>query len=84
MAGYSSDIEEQGGGEPDYSFRIDGVIRVPGLDRFLETLGGDSLFSDEPPVDAGDACSAVNQSSGFNGFHRVRGNNELDWDLHSR
>ena len=84
MAGYSSDIEEQGSGEPDYSFRVDGVVRVLGLDGFLKTFGGDSLFSDEPPVDAGDACSAVNQSSGFNGFHRVRRDDKLDWDSHSR
>ena len=84
MAGYSSDIKEQGGGKPDHSFGVDGVVRVSGLDGFLEALSGDPLFSDEPPVDAGDACSAVDQGSGFNGFHRVRWDNELDWDLHSR
>ena len=84
MASYSSDVEEQGGGKPDYSFRVDGVVRVSGLDRFLEVPGGDPLFSDESPVDAGDTCSAVNQSSGFNGFHRVRRDDKLDWDLHSR
>ena len=83
MAGYSSDIEEQGCGEPDYSFRVDGIVRISGLDGFHETFGGDSLFSDEPPVDARDACSAIYQCLGFNGFHRVRGNNKLDWDLHS-
>ena len=82
--GYSSDIEEQGGGKPDYSLGVDGVVRVSGLDGFLEAFGGDPLFSDKPPVDAGDACSAVNQGLGLNGFHRVRGDNKLDWDLHSR
>ena len=71
MAGYSSDVEEQGGGKPDHSFGVDRVVRVSGLDGFLETFGGDPLFSDEPPVDAGDAHSAVNQGSGFNGFHSV-------------
>ena len=60
MAGYSSNVEEQGGGKPDYSFGVDGVVRVSGLDGFLETFGGDSLFSDEPPVDAGDTCPTVN------------------------
>ena len=71
MAGYSPDVEEQGGGKPDHSFRVDGVVRVSGLDGFLEALGGDSLFPNEPPVDAEDACSAVDQGSGFNSFHRV-------------
>ena len=71
MASYSSDIEEQGGGKPDDSLRVDGVVRVSGLNGFLEALGGDSLFSDEPSVDAGDTCPTVNQGSCFNGFHRV-------------
>ena len=84
MAGYSSNVEEQGSGEPDYSFRVDGVVRVSGLDGFLETFGGDSLFSDESPVDAGDTCPTVDKGSGFNGFHRVRRDDELYWDLHSR
>ena len=72
MAGYSSDIEEQGGGKPDHSFRVDGVVRVSGLDGFLEAFGGDSLFSDEPAIDARDTCSTVDKGSCFNGFHRVR------------
>ena len=55
-----------------------------GLDRGFQALGGDSLFSDKPPVDAGDACSAVDKGSGVNGFHRVRGDDKLDSDLHSR
>ena len=84
LASYSSNIEEQGGGKPDYSFRVNGVVRVSGLNGFLEALGGDSLFSNEPPVDAGDTRSTIDQGSGFNGFHRVRGDNKLDWDLHSR
>ena len=71
MAGYPSDIKEQGSGEPDYSFGVDRVVHVPGLDRGFQALGRDSLFSDKPPVDAGDTCSAVDKGSGVNGFHRV-------------
>ena len=82
--GYSSDVEEQGGSESDYSFRVNRVVHVLGLDWVFQALGGDSLFSDKPPVDAGDACSTVDKGSCLNGFHRVRGNDELDWDLHSR
>ena len=83
MAGYPSDIEEQGSGEPDYSFGIDRVIRVPGLDRGFQALGRKFVFPNESPVDAGDACSTVNEGSGVNGFHCVQGDNELNWDLHS-
>ena len=50
--GYSSNVEEQGGGEPDYSFGIDRVIRVPSLDWGFQVLGRESMFPDEPPVDA--------------------------------
>ena len=83
MAGYSSDVEEQGGGKPDHSFGVDRVVRVSGLDGFLEMFGGDPLFSDEPPVDAGDACPTVDKGSSFNSFHCVRRNDELNGDLHS-
>ena len=41
------------------------------------------MFPDKPPIDAGDACSAVDKGFGFNGFHRVRGDGRLNWDLHS-
>ena len=77
MVGYSSDIEEEGGGKPDYSFRVDRVIRISGLNRGFQALGRDSLFPDKSPVDAGDACSTVNEGFGFNGFHHVRGNDKL-------
>ena len=82
--GYPSDVEEQGGGEPDYSFRVDGVVRVPGLDWVFQALGRDSLFPDKPPINTGNTCPTVDKGSGFNGFHRVRRDDELDWDLHSR
>ena len=70
-AGYSSDVEEEGGGELDYFFRVDGVVRVSGLNRGFQALGGNSLFPDKPPVDAGDACPTVDKGSSFNGFHHV-------------
>ena len=81
--GYSSNIEEQGGGESDYPFGVDRVVCVPGLDRGFQALGRDSLFPDKSPVNAGNACPAINKGSGVNGFHRVRGDNELNWALHS-
>ena len=82
--GYSSSVEEQGSGEPDYSFGVDRVIRIPGLDRSFQVLGRKFVFSNESPVDAGDACPTVYEGSDINGFHHVRGCDELNWDLHSR
>ena len=82
--GYSSDVEEQGGGEPDHSFGVDGVVRVSGLDWGFQALGRDTLFPDKPPIDAGDTCPTVDKGFGFNGFHRVRRDDKLYWDLHSR
>ena len=83
MAGYSSNVEEEGGGELDHSFRVVQVVRISGLNRGFQVLGGDSLFPDETPVDAGDACSTVDKGSSFNGFHHVRRNDKLNWNLHS-
>ena len=82
-AGYSSNVEEQGGGEPDHSFGIDRVIRISCLHRGFQALGRKFMFPDKLPIDTGDACSAVNEGLGINGFHHVRGDNKLDWDLHS-
>ena len=49
----------------------------------LSAFRADSLFPDKPPVNAGDACSTVDKGCCFNGFHRVQGNDELYWNLHS-
>ena len=35
LSGDAFDIEEEGGGEADYSFAIDGVVGVPRVDGFL-------------------------------------------------
>ena len=38
--GNSLNIEEEGGGEADYSLAVNGVISVPGIDWFLQPGGG--------------------------------------------
>ena len=83
-SGYSSNIKEQSSGEPDYPFGVNGVVCIPGLYWGLQTLGREFVFSNKPPVNARDACSAVNEGSGVNGFHCVRRGDKLNWDLHSR
>ena len=42
------------------------------------------MFSDKFPVDARYTCSTVYEGLDVDGFHRVQGGDELDWDLHSR
>ena len=81
---YSSNVKEQGGGKPDYSFGIDGVICVPCLDWGFQVLGRKFVFPNESPVDARDACPTVYEGLDVNSFHRVRRCDELNWDLHSR
>ena len=53
------DVEEEGGGEADYSLAINGVIGVSCIDWFLQPSGGEGMFSDKPPVEAEDACATV-------------------------
>ena len=82
-SGYSSDVEEQGGGESDYSLGVNGVVHISGLDRGFQTLCREFVFSDKPPVDAKDTCPTVYEGLGVNGFHHVRGSDKLNGDLHS-
>ena len=84
LSGYSSDIKEQSSGELDYPFGINGVVLVPGLYWGFQSLGREFVFPNKSPVDARDACPAVYEGPGVNGFHCVRGGDELNWDLHSR
>ena len=83
-SGYPSDVKEQGGGKLDYSLGVDRVICISCLDRSFQVLGGEFVFPDKSPVDTRDACPAVYEGSGVNGFHRVRRCDELNRDLHSR
>ena len=55
----SFNIEEEGGGETDHSFAVDGVVSVPCIDWFLQPGSGEGMLSNKPPVKAGDACATV-------------------------
>jgi hypothetical protein len=78
----SFDIQEQGRGEIDDSFFVDGVVRVSGVDGGGEVFSGKVMFSDKAPVNAGDTSDTVNEHSGVDSFQGVQGFNELYWDLH--
>ena len=77
-------IEEEGGGEANYSFAVNGVISISCVDGLLQLCGGEGMFPDESPVETGDACAAVNEGTGVDGFQDVRWFDKLDWDLHRR
>ena len=76
------DIEEEGGGETDYSFAVDGVISVCGIDWFFQPGGGKGMFSDKSPIKAGDACTTVNKGVSVDGFQGAQGFDKLNRDLH--
>ena len=82
FSGNILNIEEEGGGEANYSFAVNGVIGVSRVDRLFQPCGGEGMFPDEPPVEAGDAGAAVNEGAGVNGFQGVQWFDKLDWDLH--
>ena len=81
--GYPSNVKEQGGGKPDYSLEVDRVVCILCLDWSFQALDRKSVFPNKPPVDTRDTCPTVYEGSGINGFHHVRGGDELNWDLHS-
>ena len=80
--GDALDVKEESGGEADHSLAVDGIISVSCVDRLFQPCGGEGMFPNEPPVEAGDAGAAVNEGAGVNGFQGVQWFDKLDWDLH--
>ena len=64
-------IEEEGGGEVDYSLAVDGVIGVSGIDWFFQLGSGEGVFPDKLPIEAGNAGTTVNKGVGVDGFQGV-------------
>ena len=82
FSGDTLDVEKESGGEADYSFAIDGVIGVSCIDGFLQLCSGERMFSDKPPIKAGDTWAAINECVSVNGFQGVRWFDKLNWNLH--
>ena len=78
----SFNIEEEGRGEADHSFAVNGVIGIPGIDCFLQLSCGEGMFPDKSPIEARDACATVNNSTGIDSFQVVQWFNQLDRDLY--
>ena len=66
-----SGIEKESEGEADYSFAIDGVIGVSCVDGLLQLCGRERMFSDKPPIKAGDTCATINECAGVDSFQGV-------------
>lgn len=64
-------IKEEGRGEADDSFAIEGVVSISGIDWFIHPSGGKGVFSNEPPVNAGDTSPTVNKGLGVDGLQGV-------------
>ena len=75
-------IEKEGGSEIDYSFTVNGIISVSGIDWFLQLGSREGMFFNKSPVETRDACTTINEGTGVDGFQGVRWFNKLDRDLH--
>ena len=42
------------------------------------------MFSNKPPIEAGNARATINKGASVDGFQSVRWFNKLDWDLHGQ
>ena len=71
FSGDSFNVEEEGGGEADHSLAIDGVIGIPSIDWFLQPGSGEGMFSNRPPVKAGNACATIDEGAGVDSFQGV-------------
>ena len=77
------DVEKEGGGEADYPLLlIELSVFLAYVNRFLQSRGGKGMFSDKPPVNAGDASAAINKGVSVNSFQGVRWFDKLNWNLH--
>ena len=65
------DVEEEGGGEADYTFAINGVIGVSEVDWFFQSGSGKGMSPYKPPIEAGDACATINKGTGVDSFQVV-------------
>ena len=58
------------------------LVNIANGDGGGEFLGGESVFSDKLPVNAGDVGTRVNQCRGVDDFEGVRGGDQLNRDVH--
>ena len=71
FAGNPFNIEEESGSEANHSFAVNGVVSISCIDRLLQPSGGEGMFPNEPLVETGDACAAVNEGMGVDSFQGV-------------
>ena len=80
--GKSLDVEEQITSVSDITILVVGVVSIPGSYGNGEFLSREIVLLDEMSIDAGNVRATIDQRSGSDDFHGVRGNDQLNGDLH--
>ena len=80
--GESLDVNEQITSVSDVTTLVIGVVSISGLYRDREFLSREVVFLNEVSIDTGNVCAAVDQRLGSDDFHGVRGDDQLNGDLH--
>jgi hypothetical protein len=57
----------------DIPFSVGGLVNIADSNGYGEAISREIVFSDESPVDAGDFCTAVDESGDVNDFKGVQG-----------
>ena len=80
--GESLDVDKQFARISDVSILVIGVVGISGSYRDGEFLSRKVVFLNEVSINTGDVCATVDQCSGSDNFHGVRGDDQLNGDLH--
>ena len=80
--GKSLDVEEQITSVSDITILVVGVVSIPGSYGNGEFLSREIVLLDKMSIDAGNVRATIDQRSGSDDFHGVRGNDQLNGDLH--
>ena len=74
-------VDEEVIGKSNISIVVWWGICISGINQFGKLHGGEFVFMDKLPVNAGYVCSTIDKSPGVNGFHGVQWNNQLNRDF---
>ena len=80
--GKSLDVNKQITSVPDVTTFVIGVVGISGLYGDGEFHSREVVFLDKVLINIGNVCATINQCSGIDDFHEVRGNDQLNGDLH--
>ena len=70
-------VGKKGAGKVDFPIFVQGLVNISYFDGNIKFHGGEGVFSNKLPVDAGDVCTTVNQGMSVNNFQHVGRGDEL-------